>query len=163
MSSVLLPEKRKHMTSGARGIKHSLEGAALGFYSSQNILKTKFSGNWESVQKQSLLFQQKTITRFPTLGKYSALSSVGRHLGWWGLLVWHTEPGLTAFLSRSPNYSLIKKTCPSRHTVCADTRMPVTLTTTVSSISFLHTWPCLSFGLNQSLTPASQHSWEGTY
>lgn len=140
----------------ACGIKHSLEGAALGFFSPQNVLKTiKVFRKLESVQEQSLLFQQKAITRFPTLGKYSALLSVGRHLGWWGLLVWHTEPGLTAFLSRSQNCSLIKKTCPSHPTVCADTRMPVTLTTTVGSISFPHIWTFLSFGSNQSLTLAS--------
>lgn len=66
----------------ACGIKHSLEGAALGFFSSQNVLKTiKVFRKLESVQEQSLLFQQKAITRFPTLGKYSALLSVGRHLG----------------------------------------------------------------------------------
>lgn len=122
MSSVLLREKRKHMTSGARGIKHSLEGAALGFYSSQNILKT-------IKVFRKLGDCAETVIAFPAKGNYQVsnireiLSSLicGEASGLMRLACMDTEPGLTAFLSRSQNYSLIKKTCPSRPTVCADT------------------------------------------
>lgn len=75
--------------------------------------------------------------------------------------MWHTEPGLTAFLSRSQNYSLIKKTCPSHPTVC----------TTGCLSHWLHSGfyffsPLLTFSLiwfKPKLNPGFQRSWEGTY